>query len=351
MRRRVSPARSAPRSKTCSRTAWLGASSTACAWRPAHAAPPPVTKERRKQESEGHICSICSEGLDLEACEQDIVVATSAPDEERAAATAVVLLDAADDDEDRIDAEEALQQAEQHAHARVASLEDALRQRSQVRDEALSAARITQDEASVMEQRRGAELELARAQGAAEAFAPMGSTTDVASERERLVRHRTVLRRALSITEKWVHAEQKDPLVAVSDEVTQLTRDFGLEQLEGVKVGGGATMTVYKGSAESAYGSCVPTEQVRLKVATALALLRAGFDTGVGRHPGLLLIDSPCTEEEYKDNLDTMIGALRDAIGESPNIQVIVATTASGILNDFIPTENRRVAPAGGYVR
>ena len=52
-------------------------------------------------------------------------------------------------------------------------------------------------------------------------------------------------------------------------------------QLTSVELGGGATLKVHKSDVTTPYSRCVPGEQLRLKVATAVALLRAGFTTRI----------------------------------------------------------------------
>jgi len=48
-----------------------------------------------------------------------------------------------------------------------------------------------------------------------------------------------------------------------------------------VELGGGATLKVHKSDVTTPYSRCVPGEQLRLEVATAVALLRAGFTTRI----------------------------------------------------------------------
>ncbi|GAA3832652.1 hypothetical protein GCM10022226_62420 [Sphaerisporangium flaviroseum] len=54
-------------------------------------------------------------------------------------------------------------------------------------------------------------------------------------------------------------------------------------------------------------GSLTEGEQLRLKIVTTIALLRHGFRSGVGRHPGLLLVDSPGAEEVDSGDLRHML--------------------------------------------
>lgn len=329
----------------------------------------PVTAQRRAQEARGHECSVCTEQLDLAAYEQDVLLAATAPDDERESALAEAELsrhphgptsrDAAghgpdgdtddEDDSGEVDAEDALNQILGKAIERVAELERQLAERETERSAAVAAARFSDDETQRMEQRRSAELAVARVAGAAAALAPItagGTPGDLEELRRRL----KVAKAANAITTEWVQDAEREPLKALSRSITQLAREFGMEQLSLVELTGRASMKVHKGGKEPTYSKCEPGEQLRLKVATAVALLRAGFATGVGRHPGLLMIDSPGSEEVDKTNLDSMLKALREAADASQDMQVIIATTASRALTEFVDPANRRVAPDGEYL-
>ena len=235
------------------------------------------------------------------------------------------------------------------ANRQAERVEAQLRALIEQRDEAAAVARAGGELATLLQRRREAELTLARAQGALDALRPAPASGESA-EREELDRRRKVLRAAAKVTEKWVQYSQRDTLAALSEQIAALARDFGIPQLTSVELGGGATLKVHKGGVDTSYSRCTPGEQLRLKVATAVALLRAGFATQIGRHPGLLTIDSPGSEEATQDSLDTMLHALEAAAADSPDMQVIVATTRTELLEKMIPEERRRVSPPGGYL-
>lgn len=315
----------------------------------------PVTETRRAEEAQGHECSVCTTELDLEAFAQEVLVAASAPAPERQAALRSVELadradSAADSGEDApAEGEAALRQALKEAAAAAERIEGQLRALEQERDEAAALARTGGELADLARRRRDAELELARAEGARVALEPR-PTAGGSSEREDLERRRTVLRAADQVTTVWVQDAQRDVLADLSREIAGLARDFRIPQLTAVELGGGATMKVHKGGIITPYSKCTPGEQLRLKVATAVALLRAGFATRIGRHPGLLTVDSPGSEEATTDSLDTMLHALEAAAAASPDMQIIVATTRTELLEELIPQDRRRVAPPGGYL-
>jgi hypothetical protein len=323
----------------------------------------PVTDARRAQEQQGHECSMCSTDLDLEAFTQEVLVSTAAPAEEREAAlrsarlgtsAAVAVAADQDDDEDVAEddddaAEAALEAALEQAERRAARVAADLREITRERDRVVALARSGQEVGGALARRREAELALARAQGALDALQVTPTAGEVA-EREALERRRTVLTAAAKVTADWVRDAQQEALIGLSERITALARAFGIPQLKSVDLSGNASMKVYKGGAETNYTGCSPGEKLRLKVATAVALLHAGFDTQIGRHPGLLTVDSPGSEEATAESLDTMLHALDAAAAASPDMQVIIATTRTDLLEELVPAERRRIAPPGGYL-
>jgi hypothetical protein len=61
-------------------------------------------------------------------------------------------------------------------------------------------------------------------------------------------------------------------------------------------------------------------------LATAISLLRVGHERGLGRHPGLLIIDSPGNEEVSDIDLSALLGELQLIARETPGLQIIVAS-------------------------
>ena len=108
-------------------------------------------------------------------------------------------------------------------------------------------------------------------------------------------------------------------------------------------------MQVTTGGKDTWYSKVERGEMLRLKVATAVALIEQAQALGVGRHPGLLFVDSPGSEEMDEDDFDTMLEALNDAATAS-DIQVIVATRHVDSLVDLLDEDRLRIGRGTNYV-
>lgn len=192
-------------------------------------------------------------------------------------------------------------------------------------------------------ERRAAELELARIEGALRERGE-GSSAAVTPADAALVAA------ALAEAKTAFDAERGNILEALNAEVLRLGRAFGIAELEHVALDASARMRLQKGGETTSFSKLTPGERLRLRIATAIALLRVGRERGVGRHPGLLVIDSPGAEETNESNLETMLEELTLVARETPGLQVFLASTNAPAVTAAVGTDHCRVAAPGSPV-
>jgi hypothetical protein len=306
-----------------------------------------VTAERKKAEPEDHTCSVCTHDLDLTALEGNVVVATSVPAETRrslveAAASAERERASAEDDEegDVVGALHALQNASAKAEQVVEALTEEYLEALDRRDAATERAKASSDQVDAAKARQAAAMDLARAEGALESLT--GQTPIEVPEGPDALTV-AVVDAAHTLLRKWLKEDQDPHLAEISTEITALARSFGSDNLDSVKLIGNCTMQVTRGGVTSGYGDLTSGEKLRLKLATTIALIKYGYDKGVGRHPGLLFIDSPAAEEIPEANLETMLTELRQVAADS-GIQVFVATRYGNVVKKVLPDDHVIVA-------
>lgn len=151
-----------------------------------------------------------------------------------------------------------------------------------------------------------------------------------------------------AVTRKRATALQNEILGEVSREIVSLANRFGMGALSEATLRGNGTLSLVKGGVQTNFSSVTVGEKLRLKVATAIAILAVGTRRGVGRHPGVLLIDSPGAQEMKGDNLDALFGGLAELSREMPRLQLIVATTQLDFLRRAIPKERLKLALENG---
>jgi hypothetical protein len=313
----------------------------------------PVTAARRAQEAQGHSCSVCVSDLDLEAFAHDELTAAGVTADHGHAHghdTAADDDSADGGDEDVVDDVSALARALEDAATRWADRRAELKALTDRREATAAVISSASGQSQLSQTRRDAEIALARAEGVAQALRPetAPNAPDQADMKRRSI-HVRVLDAAEKVAAGWVTTPQRDRLEALSIRITELARSFGMTNLTAVTLDGGARMKVTTGGQDTSYSKCERGEMLRLKVATAIALIEQARSSGVGRHPGLLFVDSPGSEEMDEDDFDTMLGAL-DAAATASEIQVIVATRHVDSLADLLDAPRLRVARGTSFL-
>jgi hypothetical protein len=308
-----------------------------------------VTAEKQAAEPTRHECSVCTSSLNLDALEADVIIAASVP---TAIASALVTRTAATDDEDDANEKnpaneiEAATAALTAAERKAGELQRQIQQLTPLRDDATAQAEASHRLLTAVETRRALELKLAHAEGA---LAALTQTSDPATIDTIDPIKAAVCDAAEQVLQRWVK-DQQDPLLeAISADIEQLADSFGANNLSRVKLNGSANMSLLKGAEKETYTGVTEGEKLRLKIATAIALIRHGYANNIGRHPGLLVLDSPSSEEMPEEDLATMVEALQ-TVAHTAEMQIFVATRNAGPLVELLPEANRIVAEGDNYL-
>lgn len=191
--------------------------------------------------------------------------------------------------------------------------------------------------------RRVAELDIARLEGALDERSALTPVIDPDPDA-------ALIEAAAKETEKAYEAGRKDILNDLSAEILILAQRLGISALEKVALSSNSNLKVWKGGAATSFSKVTPGERLRLRLATAIALLRVGRELGIGRHPGLLIIDSPAAEEVYDMNLQALLGELRKIAKETYGLQVLVAGANRDEIVKALGEEHCRIERGDGYV-
>ncbi len=109
---------------------------------------------------------------------------------------------------------------------------------------------------------------------------------------------------------------QKELLKEVSEEILRISKLVGLDNIEAVNLTAIPHLKLKKDGSSTSYSRCSEGEKLRLKVITTIALLSVAEKRKVGRHPGLLLIDSPGAQEVSDHDLNSFIEGLKQLTTE-----------------------------------
>ena len=278
-----------------------------------------VTTDRIKREQTDFNCSVCTELIP--AAKMDDVNERLAECEERGTATKAAAVRA--------------------AAVVVALKEGVAAERKQML--AARAALAAAPASSSLRERRDVELEIARLEGMLKANNESESEPTEAKDR-------AVVDAAHAIAKTEMGDAANLLLKELGDEVLKLAQRFGLVSLEWVKIDAQAHMSLGKGGESTLFNKVTVGERLRLRIATAIALLRIGKKLGVGRHPGLLIVDSPGSQETDETNLEAFLKELRAIADEEVGLQVFVSSAKASEVKALLDPGKCRVAAKGEYL-
>ncbi len=151
-------------------------------------------------------------------------------------------------------------------------------------------------------------------------------------------------------TEARVKAVRDGLLTDVSERLVEYAKAFGMQNLSEASLKGNAALSLVKGGVPTSYSKVTEGEKLRLKVAAVLAMIEIAEARGIGRHPGLLLIDSPAAQEVSPVDVDHLIAGLQEVFTKLPHFQVFVAGISSKAITDHIPAANRREVAGNAFL-
>lgn len=278
-----------------------------------------IDQERKKKETLSHSCSVCGENI------------SSSEDADRLREELEASVNASKAAFDK--AEKNRKQADESLTALQADLESIQSRTEELTKQlgAFDARKLLANEIAVLEGR----VEEAR-------FDPC--INDVVDDEP------AVLKAIVSETESRSKVVRDEFLDEVSTNLLRYAQSFGMHSLSKAQLRGNANLLLVKGGADTSFSKVTKGERLRLKVATVLAMIQVGERRGIGRHPGLIMIDSPAAQEVAPEDLRGLLSGLKAVREELPHLQIFVAGITSTAMSEFIPPSCRREASNGGYL-
>lgn len=155
---------------------------------------------------------------------------------------------------------------------------------------------------------------------------------------------------AIAATEKMYKEEQTDVLGRVSNLTAKFAQTFGITDLREVKLKGNTTMDVVFVGGPKTFSKCTSGEKTRLKLAATLAMIHVAEDSGIGRHPGVLLLDSVGNAEVVNEDVAQITEGLAKLSESLPTVQVFLAGIENDAILRHVPRDNVVKNRTDGYL-
>jgi len=153
-----------------------------------------------------------------------------------------------------------------------------------------------------------------------------------------------VLSAAEKVTKSLFEDLQTEILKDVSAALMKFSEAFGVKNLKSIALNGAGRLNIEQGGQTMSFTKLNPGERLRVRIAAALAVLKVAELRGHGRHPGLIVLDSPAAQEMSHHDFAAVVESVVAAADEFPDVQILVGAVNRQELLSRVPRERRRHA-------
>lgn len=279
--------------------------------------------ERSIAEKSSHECAVCTTHINPDYDGDESPLSEGSDNAEGPVAT-IEEPPSVDSLQALLAAEDAFKSAADEAAVRVRNAEEAI-------------VRLTTELKSIQSSKqfsRLRELEL----GLAKVEGQLDSIPSSTPNRPKSMTH-AVLDAAAEVLAQVTRVAADDIFQQLNGEITDLGCAFGIENLDSVQLNGSGGMKVTTAGVPENFGKLSGGERLRLRIAVLIALLRVGHRTGIGTHPGLILLDSPGSEELAIADERRLLGELDALKREIPSLQICVTSAEEKAITGVVRSE------------
>ncbi len=159
-----------------------------------------------------------------------------------------------------------------------------------------------------------------------------------------------ILRASTEISKRLMNSLQSDVLTEIAASVMSLAKKFGVSHVTNMHLDGGGKLKVRQGGADIYFSNLTMGEKLRIKIAISLAAVEVARRRGHGRHPGLLIIDSPASEEVVNEDFEQMLDSVASAAKDIGGVQIIIGTIARKAVEAVVSSDHRLHAKGDEYL-
>ncbi|MEU3431716.1 hypothetical protein [Streptomyces gardneri] len=143
-----------------------------------------------------------------------------------------------------------------------------------------------------------------------------------------------ILEAAADVLTEAVGERSRALFAELNVEIVKIAQNLGVKDLTGVSLALNGHVNARKSGARHRFSAFSPTERLRIRIATVVAMIKVCRRRGIMSHPGLLLIDAPTAEELAPEYVHLALRTLYDA-GAMPGMQIIITSLEKEVWDIF----------------
>jgi hypothetical protein len=144
-----------------------------------------------------------------------------------------------------------------------------------------------------------------------------------------------VLKDAVQITKELFESMQNNMLNYFSKRLYEIAVAIGVENLQSVDVKLNK-IAIQQGNTVTTFTKLNDGEKLRFRTAAALAAIETAKWSGVGRHPGFIVLDSPAAQEMSEDDFASLLANLTSVLETNRDMQIIVGAVMRPKILDVV---------------
>lgn len=176
------------------------------------------------------------------------------------------------------------------------------------------------------------------------------STTQALAQSPSNASELDILKHAATLAKEMFDGLQTEVLAEVSDAITELSRALGVPHLARATLVGNGVLRIEQGDSTTSFSNLAPGERLRIRVAAALAVVQVARKRGHGRHPGLLVLDSPGAQEMSPGDYAMLLANVQKTVDGTPGLQIILGAVARPEIVQVVPPGQQKYAKEKEYL-
>lgn len=282
----------------------------------------PISQPKKTASSAPEVCGLCGHAHDMAS-------------EDSVEADLSVLHDNVQEMEEAVTAHQArLDKSKDETTALVRSMTKTLTDLAEVQ--------------AILEKSKG-RFELEKSLAGVQARIDELSTGPIDEQVDAPVQDGKILSAAVEVTKERMSEDQEALLTEISEELTRYCQTFGVQNIESMRLLGNGSLDILQGSRKTSFSKMTPGECLRIRVAAALACAKASKSRGYGRHPGLLILDSPGAQEMSAKDFEQLVSSLVNTVADD-DVQIIIGAVMREQLKGVVPSKNHRHADGESFL-
>jgi cell division septum initiation protein DivIVA len=144
-----------------------------------------------------------------------------------------------------------------------------------------------------------------------------------------------ILKDAVQVTKDCFEGMQTSILKYFSERLFKIAVAIGVENLQSVDVKL-SKISIRQGNTDTTFTKLNEGEKLRFRTAAALAAIETAKWSGVGRHPGFVVLDSPAAQEMSEDDFASLLANLTQVLETNRDMQIIVGAVMRPKILDVV---------------